>query len=164
MSAAGAGRLPSDWGKYYPSWGCSQNTGYWYGSSLCGVYPWFTRIPCSWHDTREACMECCESRAKESMPFIQGYYDQQGVKWMCGQSCWNKPSMKDSSGGAVQQTNRFPGSLQNPTFTPPYSGSSSQMNQSSGCSSCGQNQSGFGGPPQSIRNRASPLSQNGSYY
>lgn len=127
MSAAGAGRLPADWGKYYPSWGCSQNAGYWYGSSLCGVYPWFTRIPCSWQETREGCMECCKARASESIPFIQGYYDQQGINWMCAQSCWNKPSRNQVGPNTVQAA---------PTMTPQQRQIRS-MGAPSGCSSCG---------------------------
>lgn len=133
MSAGGAGRLPADWGKYYPSWGCSQNAGYWYGSSLCGVYPWFTRIPCSWQETREACMECCQSRASESIPFIQGLYDQQGIQWMCAQSCWNKPSRYQNSppsqtqmgvGGAPPSLPQIPSPARIP------------QRGSGGCSSC----------------------------
>lgn len=134
MSAAGAGRLPADWGKYYPSWGCSQNTGYWYGSSLCGVYPWFTRIPCSWQETREDCMECCKARASESIPFIQGYYDKQGIDWMCAQSCWNKPSRND-----LRNRNRTPdGSMPPMPPTSPISPHQGQMRSFGGCGGCGR--------------------------
>jgi hypothetical protein len=79
-------------------------------------------------------MECCKSRASESIPFIQGYYDQQGIEWMCAQSCWNKPSRKQVSQQAPQLSQN---TFQNLQSRSPISPSQSQMRNVGRCSSCG---------------------------